>query len=220
MRGSIRVVTVVVAVLVVSAVGAASAFGSTGQIVNTWANADWTVGSLVGTVEWTGCAHPAPKPFGPSGEYVSCAWTAYVTAGPGTSQCLAGDRRLTDLGNGDQLVWQGEKRTGNGSISFEVNDFPLEAGKLLCLETAEETTDGTEIPCAPPGEPIPPDWHCPYVMTTYFNMLDSLVLEPPMRLPQCLCPPTGPHRRRHHHHVKHHRHRHIFVFQHQKVPEN
>lgn len=218
MRGLIRVAAVLTAALVVSAVGAASAFGSTGRIVNTWANADWTVGSLVGTVEWTGCANPAPKPFGPSGEYVSCAWTAYVTAGPGTAECLSPERRLTDLGPGEQLVWQGERSTGNASVAFEVNNFPLEAGKLLCLETAEETTDGTEIPCAPPGEPIPPGWHCPYVMTTYFNALDSLVLSRPAPLPPCLCPPTRP-RRRHHHHVKHRRHRHIFVSQHQKVPE-
>jgi hypothetical protein len=222
-----------VGVLIVAAVAATAALGAVGEITKASVASDWTSGSFAGKVEWTGCAHLPPKkepgePKEPSSpESFTCTWTAYATVGPGTSPeaCLGSDRDLNSLGSGVQLVWQGESRTGLGSEAFEVNDFPLDgsAGKVLCLATRERSTDGTEVPCVPPGEPIPPGWHCPYVMTNYFSTLDSRVLEAPASQPSgqaepkfCGCPAMVSVRP---HHKKHRRHRHIFVSQHQKVPE-
>lgn len=220
-------------VLVVSALAAASAFGSTGQITKASVTSDGTHGSFAGEMEWTGCAHQPPKEpeaFG-SPEPVTCTWTAYATVGPGASPeaCFEPGRDLGSLDSGVQLVWQGEARTGVGSEAFEVEDFALEGdgGGVFCLATAETSTDGTKLPCVPPAEP-PPGWHCPYVWTTYFNTLDSRQLEPaeeseanPIQNSssaeppkECVCPaPVSAHRRH-----RHHRHRRISLSQHQKVP--
>lgn len=240
MRGSIKGAVALAAVLAVGAVGTTSAFGATGQITTALVSPDWTQGDFAGAVEWTACAHPAPKPPPPpeegggpvalsSFEYVACSWTAYATVGPGASveACLSSDRRLGSLGSGVQLVWQEGQRTGAGSVSFQVDDFPLGGtpGQVLCLATAEETTDGTEIPCAPPGPPIPPGWHCPYVMVTYLNTLDSRVLEAP-QVPATTSPsPTTvshpssaqPGHRRHRHRRAKRRHRGISLSQHKVV---
>lgn len=244
MRRLIRGAVVLAGVLVVAAVAATAALGAVGEITKASVASDWTSGSFAGKMEWTGCAHLPPKKEPGSSESFTCTWTAYATVGPGASPeaCLGSDRDLNSLGPDVHLVWQGEPRTGLGSEAFEVNDFPLDgsAGKVLCLATREESTDGTELPCFPPFEP-PPGWHCPYVMTSYFSTLDSRVLEPeaesepkpePEPAPKseaeaeaeagsksepsepCACP--GPIHRRHHHHVGHRR---IFVSQHQKVPE-
>jgi len=229
-RGSIKGVVALVAVLAVAAVGATSAFGATGQITTALVSSDWAQGDFAGAVEWTACAHPAPKPpVGPepsSPEYVDCRWTAYATVGPGTSgeACLSSDRRLGSLGSEVQLVWQEGQRTGAGSASFQANDFPLGGtpGQVLCLATAEETTDGTEKPCAPPGPPIPPGWHCPYVKITYFNTLDSQVLESPQGPATTSPSPTTvsqpsfaqPGHRHHRHHRAKRRHRGISLSQH------
>ncbi len=239
--GSIKGAVALAVVLILAGVGATSAFATTGQITTALVSPGWSQGDFAGEVEWTACAHPAPKPplspeegGGPvalsSFEYVACTWTAYATVGPGTSAeaCLSPDRRLNSLGAEVQLVWQGEKRTGVGLASFQVSDFPLDGrpGKVLCLATAEETTDGTELPCMPPGPPIPSGWHCPYVMVTYFDTLDSRVLELP-REPartgssastsssdQAFSAPPG--HRRHRHHAKR-RHRGISLSQHVAV---
>jgi hypothetical protein len=240
---SIKGVAALVAVLAVAGVGATSALATTGQITTALVSPNWLEGDFAGAIEWTACAHPAPKPAPPpeegggpvassSFEYVDCTWTAYATVGPGSSSeaCLSPDRRVNSLGVGVQLVWQGEKRTGAGSASFQANDFPLDGtpGKVLCLATAEETTDGTELPCMPPGPPIPPGWHCPYVMVTYFATLDSRVLELP-REPaptsssastsssaQAFSASPGHSRHRHRHRAKR-RHRGISLSQHVAV---
>ena len=221
MRRLIRGVAALATVLVVAAVAATAALGAVGEITKATVASDWSNGSFAGKMEWTGCAHLPPPLKKEPGEPgippppFTCTWTPYATVGPGTSPeaCLGSDRDLNSLGSGVQLVWQGAPRTGAGSEAFEVNDFPLDgsAGKVLCLATREVSTDGTEIPCAPPGEPIPPDWHCPYVMTDYFGTLDSRVLEAEMKF--CACPVIVPVR----HHRKKHRHRQIFVSQHEKV---
>lgn len=215
-----------VVALMVPAVGATSAFGTTGQITEALASPDWMRGSFAGTVEWSGCAHPVPPPSGPSSSYTACTWTAYATVGPGTSEeaCLSPDRQLNSLGAGVQLVWQGEARTEAGSESFAVADFPMDgaAGKVLCLAATEVGTDGKTIPCLPPGEPIPPGWHCPYHQVTYFSSLgSSMVAGPGSVVPQdsavpahaCFCPTPSPRRG---HRVKH-RHRRIWLSPHQKV---
>lgn len=225
MRGLIRAAAVLAVALVVSVVVATAALGAVGEITKASVASDWASGNFAGKMEWTGCAHLPPPPKREPGEPgappppFTCTWSAYATVGPGTSPeaCLGSGRDLDSLGSGVQLVWQGAPRTGVGSESFEVNDFPLDgsSGKVLCLAAREESTDGTEIPCAPPGEPIPPDWHCPYVMTDYFTTLDSRALEAELKF--CGCPAIAVAR---HHRKKHRRHRRIFVSQHQKVPEN
>lgn len=225
--------------LAVSAIAVASAFASVGRITKASTTPDGTRGDLAGEVEWTGCAHQPPKPPKTPKEEgfpesPTCTWTAYATVGPGSSPeaCEGPGRHLSSLGSGVQLVWQGETRTGLGSEAFEVNDFALEAGagEMLCLATAEKSTDGTTLPCVPPPEP-PPGWHCPYVWTTYFDTLDSRQLEPAGEaegLPshavssgeppkECACPALGAtsdHRRHRRHHY---RHRRISLSQHQKV---
>jgi hypothetical protein len=218
-RGSIKGAVALAAVLTVAAVWATSAFATTGQITTALVSPGWLQGSFAGAVEWTACAHPAPT---------DCTWTAYATVGPGSSTdaCLSPDRRLNSLGSGIQLVWQGEKRTGAGSASFQATDFPLDGtpGKVLCVATAEETTDGTELPCMPPGPPIPPGWHCPYVKVTYFDTLDSRVLETQQQpVPTDSSSAAGSpssaqpgHRRHRHHHAKR-RHRGISLSQHVAV---
>ncbi|MGN6664583.1 MAG: hypothetical protein ACTHK6_10335 [Solirubrobacterales bacterium] len=209
---------VLVAALVASAVGAASAFGSTAQITEATVNPTWTQGSFAGAVEWTGCAHSGPR-------VVECASTPYAAIASGNSAqaCDSTDR---------VPVWEGEKRSYAGAQSFAVSDFPLDGsnGKVLCLGLIE--TSVAEIPCVPPGEPIPPGWHCPYKTSNEDAPLATRVLEadrasepsgepepgrpgPPNPEPQA----CGQHRhRRNGRCVRNRHHRRFFVFQHQKVP--
>jgi hypothetical protein len=231
---SIRGVAVLVGALGIAAVAATTALGTAGQISKASVASDWTRGSFAGEMEWTGCTHLPPKeeskePGSP--DPFTCTWTAYATVGPGASPeaCLGSDHHLGSLGAEVQLVWQSAPRTGVGSEAFEVNDLPLNGvpGKVFCLATAEQGTDGSTIPCVPPGEPIPPGWHCPYRRVTYFSTLDSRVLEvAPLPLggrnegegapKPCVCPAL---RHLHRHHLRR-RHRRIFVSQRQEVPKS
>lgn len=209
--------------LAVPAVAAASADGASGRITLASVSSDGTKGSFAGTVEWTGCAHPLPPPFDGAGEYVACTWMPYATVGPGSSgeACSSADRQLGGLGSGVQLVWKGEEETGLGAQSFSAADFALDgtAGKVLCLSAAEKGSAGTTIPCAPPGEPIPPGWHCPYREVTFFETLDSRLLVAAAPPPVCACNPPVQPRQRRAKHRRRHRHRQISLSQLREVPK-
>lgn len=203
-------------VLVGSGIAATIALGSTAYITKASVASDWTRGSFAGTVEWTGCAHAGPRT-------VECAWTPYavIVAGGSAEACGSPDR---------DLVWEGQKRATAGAQFFEVNDFPLDGTgeKVLCLGLIEATV--AEIPCAPPGEPIPPNWHCPYQTSSQDISLAARVLEAsakPDRAPGT--PDEGespkPGTRRCHHGSRkrrgrclRRRHHRISLSQHQKVP--
>jgi len=163
----------------------AAALGTSGRITLAEANTAWTQAHIAGTVEWSKCDHgiggqsepgsPPPPP---------CEWTPYATVGPGTpaADCSSPGREWPDLSNGVSLAWFGGARSGSGAATagFDVPDLALsgEPGQLLCLSLLEVAFTGKTIPCAPPGEPIPPGWHCPYVYEYVQHQLASAFLMP------------------------------------------
>jgi hypothetical protein len=196
-RGLIRV-AVVLAALAIVVVAPANASASSGEITKASVSPGWLQGSFGGTVTWSGCARAGPKT-------VACTGRPYaaVAAGGSLEACGSPDR---------ELVWEGQQQGGAGAQSFEVVDFPLDGsgGKVLCLGLIEEDT--TEIPCVPPGEPIPPGWHCPYKTTS----TDSFLVADVLKAEAAPKPEPPVHRRCHR--ARHRRHR-ICLSQHQKVPE-
>jgi hypothetical protein len=178
----------------------ADAAAATGTITRAQANADWTQGSVAGSVTWTGCVNavtppaeslpgpeePLPEPESsrastsstPESPY--CAWTPYLTVAPASSSpdCSAAVRQLPDLGEGVSLVWSGGERIETETVSFDVPNTPLDGKpeQLLCLSLTEVAQSGETIPCAPPGEPVPPGWHCPYKNNSYPYVLASTQL--------------------------------------------
>jgi hypothetical protein len=149
----------------------------TGAITRAEANADWTLGSIAGSVEWTGC------------ETAGCDLTVYATVGSGSdaSECSSADRQWPDLGEGVSLAWSyGGAGEGSGTAAFEVPDLALDGapGQLLCLALVEAVSTGETIPCAPPGDPIPPGWHCPYVYEYIQHPLAAAFLTPTLEGPE------------------------------------
>lgn len=215
MGRSIRGAAVLAGAVALVAVSAPSAFGSTAQIVKASVNSSWTRGTFAGTVEWSGCAH-GPKT-------VECAWVPYAAIATGNSSeaCESSSR---------DALWEGQRQAAVGSQSFEVTEVPLDGsgGKVLCLGLIETIVE--ELPCMPPGEPIPPGWHCPYQTSSVDVPLASRVLdaptepdhphgepgegEPPKPVTrEC---PRGRHRR--HGHCVPPRHHRISLSQHRKAP--
>lgn len=218
---------------------ASPASASSGEFTRAAANADWTQGSIAGFIAWTGCEKAAPPPNEepePPGEGESktplppempyCRWTPYATVGPGTeaSDCESDGRKLNSLGPEVELLWSEDERQGVGSASFDLPAILLSGvpGQLACLSVIEVAQTDQELPCMPPGEPLPPGWHCPYVHASSFRALASAPLE---RSPFDVSEPTTIARRQHRHgqchrqrkrarHRKHHaascgkRHRH------------
>jgi hypothetical protein len=165
----------------------AAALASSGEITRAEAIAEWTQGSVAGSVTWTGCANavrpPTQSPGGPESpppEPAYCAWIPYATIGPASSSsdCSAAARQLHGLGEGVSLVWSGGERQGVGSAEFDLTDVSLsgEPEQLLCLSATEYAQTDRTIPCMPPGEPLPPGWHCPYAIASYPVFLAEMML--------------------------------------------
>jgi hypothetical protein len=187
------------AMLALALVAAAGAGASSGEFTRAEANADWTLGSIAGSVTWTGCEHSVERPEKPPKpdreepwektppDPPYCVWIPYVTVGHGwqASECESASRQLPQLGNGVGLVWMGEEREGSGSVVFDRGDVTLDGlpGQLVCLSVTETAQTATEIPCAPPGPPVPPGWHCPYVNASYDHALASALLSAPSSNP-------------------------------------
>ena len=177
------------------------ALASSGEITRAEANAEWTHGSISGSVTWTGCVNavqpprpppppPPPQPPQPlhlgspsAPELPYCAWIPYATVGPASSSpdCSSADRRLPGLGEGVLLVWSGGERQGPGSTAFDLPSVSLDGapGQLLCLSLTEIAQTDKTIPCAPPGEPLPPGWHCPYATASHpISLAEALLVAP------------------------------------------
>jgi hypothetical protein len=179
------------------------AMASSGEITRAEANSDWTLGSIAGAVEWTGCEHwvaytaypyyewgepypeyrGAPKPAPPP---PYCGWTPYATVGPGSqlSDCNSKDRRLSSLGEGITLVWSGEEhrrfeRDFTETAEFDISAIPLSGGtkQLACLaliETAPQPIACIQIV----------GFYCPpYVMGSYRHEVASAFLAGPLEPP-------------------------------------
>lgn len=184
-------------VLATAAVAVPAASASSGTITRAEANPDWSQGSIAGSVEWTGCEHPSPEPpeepqppeekplsseepedWPPPAPYVDCAWTAYATVGPNSAEgCSDTERQLPDLGSQVTRVWS-DAGTDIGDATFDLPAVALNGSpfQLLCLSVLETTHSSQTIPCVPPGEPIPPGWHCPYVVVSYYYALAAASL--------------------------------------------
>ncbi len=191
-RGLIHRSVVAGVVFVAATLSPASALASTGEITRATASRDWTQGSIAGSVSWTGCVHavqpptstgpgPLPPPE-PSPEPPYCGWIPYVTVAPisVSADCAADSRRWPDLGEGVSLAWSGGERLAAGVAQFDLPEVPLDGspGQLFCLAAIERASSGT-IPCVPPGEPVPPGWHCPYNIISYFIQFDSASIQAP-----------------------------------------
>ena len=188
-------------------VGPAGAAGSSGEFTRAEANADGSLGSIAGSVTWTDCEYQAeyPKePRGPEGEGEMplappyCAWTPYVTIGPGSdaSECAATNRWLGQLGDGISLVWSGGETGAPGTMAFDLYAVPLSGTtpQLACLSVVETAETGEEIPCMPPGPPLPLGWHCPFLTArTNHALAVASILAAPIAGTQ---PATVSHRRR------------------------
>jgi hypothetical protein len=166
---------------------ASPTFAASGEISRAEAAPDWMHASIAGSVTWTGCENvlTAPQPpEGPVGEEYeaesgfpwapessaspTCAWRAFAALSP-TADCES-VARVT--------VWSEGERSDQGTASFDMPDVPLngQSGQYLCLEVIEVAADGMTIPCVPPGEPVPPGWHCPYATTSFLHLLASAPL--------------------------------------------
>ncbi len=198
------------AALALSLAGPAGAIGSSGEFTRAEANADWTGGSIAGSVTWTGCEHPVEPPQeppgpGPEGGGMTplapryCAWTPYVTVGPGfdASECAAPDRHLGQLGDGISLVWSGGETEALGTVAFDLSAVPLSgiSPHLACISLIETAETGVELPCVPPGPPLPPGWHCPFrTARTDYTLAAASLLAPPVT--DATQPATARHRRK------------------------
>lgn len=213
--------------LMVSAIVVASASATTGQITRALATPEWSYASIAGSVAWTGCELEEPKrppekeppkeegeeeppPVGPI--VIGCNWTPFVTIGPGTeaSECSAPGRQQPEaLGPGIVLAWKGPTSEVEGTVGFDISQFPLGGSKnrLVCLSMLEKLQ-----------EVMAAKTLASYGPAAAFRPLASALLtaEPPQREPPCTCPPPGPPRTKHHHRHRHH-HR-ISLSQHKKVP--
>jgi hypothetical protein len=162
MGKGIRNLLVLALVLSLTAVAPSSATASSGEITKAFVSSDWLHGDFAGTVTRSGCAAGGPRTVG-------CTWTPYaaVASGDSAEACTAPNR---------EIVWEGQQG-GESTQSFEVIGFSLDGnpGKVLCLGLIETIT--AELPCVPPGEPIPPGWHCPYKTSSTDVRLAAKVLE-------------------------------------------
>lgn len=176
-----------------------SAMATSGRISRAETNADWTSGSVAGTVEWTGCEHesrpPEPEPPEPpepeeepgAGDPPppQCHWLPFATIGPASVACDAGGRRAPDsMDSGVSLIWSGGEMQRLGQLQFERSDVPLSGpdDRLLCLTLIERSTETVSCPqmfgmaCTT------------YASATHFHVLDSTLLAPP---PAAGVPPTA-----------------------------
>lgn len=219
MRGSIRGAAVLTVALALAALAPASASATSGEITQAEALPGWATAMVAGSATWTGCAleppepPEKPKPPGEEGEEEpavdspppSCGWTPFITVGPGTegSECSSPERQWPEsLGSGITLAWTGSKSSVENTTYFAASDVPLDGdtNQLACLGLIESAS---AFP-----------WHA-RVSRSLASAHLTLLAKPPA----CTCPMPGYHPHPHrHHHVKHRRH-HIFVSQHQKVPE-
>lgn len=123
---------------VLALVGPTGAAGSSGEFTRAEANADWSLGSVAGSITWTGCGDGLEG--GLVVEPGSCQWLAYATIGPGSdpSECTSGERRWPEVGQGISVVWS-SGLTSLGVLPFESSDVSLMGGadQLACLSVVE-----------------------------------------------------------------------------------
>ena len=126
------------AVLALALVGPAGAAGSSGEFTRAEANADWSLGSIAGSITWTGCGDGLDG--GLVVEPGSCQWLAYATIGPGSDplECASSERRWPELGEGISVVWP-SGHPSFGVLSLESSGVPLVGGadQLACLSVIE-----------------------------------------------------------------------------------
>lgn len=181
--GSIKRSLTLVTVCGLVILPADDALATSGEITRAEVNAEWTFAGIAGAIEWTeGCHGPelgeAPPGTEPPPVSSLCIWTPYATVGPAGPEtgCSSADRVLGHLGDGVQLVWQDDARTGTGSASFDLADVALLAGAaapLLCLSAVE--TRYEVVFCGWLG-----GWDCHGTVNNYKYQFDSTVLEAPI----------------------------------------
>lgn len=189
-RQRVRIKAVILLAPIFVCLQGSGAGASSGEITQATAALDWTVGSVAGSVAWTGCEHALPPqrpvkppyPWEPElssqfDEEPYCGWTPYVTVGRGTdpTECADPERRLSSLGSGVALVWTGGERRWLGNLTFEVSEIPLVGGRpqLACLsvvETAPESVACVQMV----GAECPP-----FAMTDFFHVFDAALFEAP-----------------------------------------
>ena len=235
MGRAFRGTAVLVAAMAVAAMGAASAFGATGEITRAVATPDWAQANIAGSVTWTGCEHavappqqPKPGPQEPPGEEEEsapvdptppppsyCGWTPFLTVAPGTepSECASPARQWPDkLGPGVLLAWEGGESRANGSAGFEAGDVPIEGegSQLACLSVVEIAPVYSQVMVA--CTPADPDCSPFSYQEVPFSLpLASAFLRPPVKKPSVRPRQSQRCRGRHRHHR-------ICISQHRKVP--
>lgn len=129
------------AVLTAALLAPAKAHASSGEISQALASADWTRGSIAGSVTSSGCTDAPPA--------ASCTWIPYATLGPGTaeSECASPDRDWPDLGEGVSLAWWMGEAAGVGVGRFDHAIQALEGSpdQLLCLFVIERVHAGGAV---------------------------------------------------------------------------
>ncbi len=184
-----RVALIVGVGLVVAALAAATASASSGEFTRAEVSANGTHASLAGFVEWTEpCEEWPDEPWDPeSVPSWSCSvWTSYATIGPTSSgeSCSSPGRNLDSITDGIEVIWEDEKRTGEGATNFDLSDVSLPHGAdtlLLCLSALEERTD---FHCGWLG-----GWDCHGIYSSSNFSFDSALLELPSPPP---APPDSP----------------------------
>lgn len=189
-RRARRAKVAILLAVVIACLHATEAGASSGEITQAATTPDWTVGSVAGSVAWTGCEHTPPPqrptkppyPWEPElssqlDEEPYCGWSPYVTVGQGAdpTECSDPERRLPSLGSDVALVWTGGERRWLGNLAFEVSEIPLVGGKpqLACLSVVE--TAPTAVACIQMvGAECPP-----FVMADFFHVFDAALLEGP-----------------------------------------
>jgi len=165
----------------------APAGATSGEVTRAEASADWTEGSIAGSVTWTGCERPIDMPEGPKpeepneegpdelpgGEQPYCGWIPFVSIGPGSdpSECAtAGRMQLDALVPGIVLAWTGAKGIGeSGRQEFSVSGVGLDGSpeQLACLVVIEVAP----IWICPPHDP------CDFTMGQFPAAVASAQLE-------------------------------------------
>lgn len=175
------VVCLVLALVALPGPSAWAASGS-GQFSRAEASADWTQGSVAGSVDWSSCAgivppRPGPGPFG-SGPAPSCWSEAFVTIGPGSdpAECSEANRRWPHSDEHLVVAWESGERAFGGSGSFDATGVSISGvpGQLACLSVVEYVKERPE--CSPG-----PGFVCPafIAVVPHYTVLASALLAPP-----------------------------------------
>ncbi len=125
-RALLRVGGLTVGILITLVLLPSVALASTGEITSAVATADWTHGSVAGSVTWDECS-------------TSCQWTAFAYVEPSLPEYHCGSEDLFHEGPTDpnvRSIWNSGSQSTNNTVSFSLSDvliLPSVYGQKACL---------------------------------------------------------------------------------------